>query len=493
MPTAKTSQKNYSKQTKKAPLKEDSSQQKVPSTPPRLTDISGKLPPHSLEAEQSVLGSLLIDKEAIVRVADLLKPDDFYHTKHSYTYEVMLELYRMNKPIDLVSLANRLEERGWLADSGGYSYLASLAEYVPTASHVVHYAEIVARKKILRSLINASEEIAQLGYNERENIEQTLDEAEKLIFSIASRTLTQEFSHIKPPLTEASERLSTLHEGDSQGMRGVATGLLDLDNILSGLQSSDLIILASRPSVGKTSLAMSIARHVAVKHHQPVGIFSLEMSTDQLVDRLIAQEAGVNLWKLRTGRLKDEELEKIQLAIGNLADAPIYIDDEPSPNILHMRATARRLQSRSGLALIIVDYLQLIKPLNKSDSQVQMITEVSRSLKALARELNVPVLALSQLSRAVEHRSPQVPQLSDLRDSGSIEQDADVVLFLYREERDRSRKNPRRAISEIHIAKHRNGPTGKVEAYFDETQAVFRNLAKREAPPTFDSPKPAEE
>jgi len=439
-----------------------------------------RLPPQNIEAEQSVLGCLMLDKNAITKVADILKPGDFYRPIHNNIFDAMLELYEKGEPIDLLSLNNRLEELGQLENIGGPAYLSDLVNRVPTAAHVSHYTKIVRHKKVLRDLIEAAEQITLLGFREEENIESVLDEAEQRIFKISQRNLTQEFLPVKDALEEAFERIDKLHRGDGAS-RGVPTGFYDLDNYLSGLQKSDLVILAARPSLGKTSMAMDIVRHVAIKEKVPVGIFSLEMSKNDVVDRLISSQAGVDLWKLRTGRLSmdglDNDLVKIQEAMAVLSEAPIYIDDAPSPTVLQMRTMGRRLKTEHGLGLIVVDYLQLIQPRTTSDNMVQQVTEISRSLKGLARELECPVLALSQLSRAIESRPDQMPRLADLRESGSIEQDADVVMFIYRE--DKSRKDsPRPNIADIIIAKHRNGPIGKVELYFNESQASFKNLER---------------
>ncbi|MEK7175117.1 MAG: replicative DNA helicase [Patescibacteria group bacterium] len=440
-----------------------------------------KLPPQSIEAEESVLGALMMDKNAIIRVADILHPEDFYKRAHQLIFGAVLHLYEKSEPVDVLSLSNRLKETQELENIGGTSYLTGLVSAVPTASNVLHYAKIVRHKKILRELLAASQDIARLGFEENQDIELVLDEAEKKIFSIAERSLKQDFIPIKSALEDAFERIDRLHKGDG-ALRGLATGFADLDNYLAGLQKSDLVILAARPSLGKTSLALDIARNAAIKGQVPVGIFSLEMSKEQLVDRLLASEAGVDLWRLRTGRLSldgdDSDFVKIQEAMGILAETPIFIDDAASANIMQMRTMARRLQAEHGLGLIIVDYLQLMEGRNSaSDNRVQEISEISRSLKNLARELNVPVLALSQLSRAVESRNPQIPRLSDLRESGSIEQDADVVLFIYREDREKPNAE-RKNIAEIHIAKHRNGPVGKIELYFNADQVSFKNLAK---------------
>jgi len=444
-------------------------------------NLPEKLPPQNIEAEESTLGSLMIDKEAIVKVADFLRPEDFYKRNHQQIYQVMEELFSKGEPIDLVFVSSKLKEKEILEKMGGTAYLTELINSVPTASHVLSYAKIVQEKRILRDLIGAGQEIALMGYDEKEEADELLDRAEKKVFSITQKSLTQSFLPIKSSLSEAFERIDNISKHKGR-LRGIPTGFFDLDNILAGLQKSDLIILASRPSMGKSSLALDIARHLAIKEKIPVGMFSLEMSRDQVIDRLIASEANIDLWRLRTGRLspegKENDFTHIQHAMGILSEAPIYIDDAASSNVLQMRAMARRLQADKGLGLIIIDYLQLIEPRNTYLSTVQQITEISRSLKGLARELNTPVLALSQLSRAVEQRSPQIPRLSDLRESGSLEQDSDVVLFIYREDRYRP-DTPRKNIADIIIAKHRNGPVGRVELYFDEQRVSFKNLEFR--------------
>ena len=440
-----------------------------------------KLPPQNIEAEQSILGCLMLDKNAITKIADVVRAGDFYRPVHNAIFAAMIELYEKGEPIDLLSVANILEEKRQMEEIGGPAYLTALVNTVPTAAHVVHYAKIVQRKKILRDLIEAAEDISELGFKENEEIENILDEAEQKIFRISQHSLTQEFMPVKDALEEAFERIDKVHkEGGS--LRGVATGFLDLDNILAGLQKSDLVILAARPSLGKTALALDIARHVATKEKAPVGIFSLEMSRHDVIDRLLAAEANVDLWRLRTGRLSfegiDNDFTLLQEALATLSEMPIFIDDAPSPTMLQMRTMGRRLQAQHGLGLIIVDYLQLIQPRLNSDNMVQQVTEISRSLKTLARELEVPVLALSQLSRAVESRPDQMPRLADLRESGSIEQDADVVLFIYREDKvkkDSARPN----IADIIISKHRNGPLGRVELYYNESQVSFKNLERQ--------------
>ncbi len=443
-------------------------------------ELPEKLPPQSLEAEKALLGSLMLDKNAIIKVADFLTPKDFYRGIHQKIYQVCQELFEKGEPIDLLSVSNRLKEKNLLEEIGGNSYLTDLINSVAAPSHVFNYAKIIQKKRVLRDLIEASQDISLLGYKEHEDVNSLLDQAEKRIFSIAQRNLTQNFIPVKDSLEEAFERIDRLSKKEA-GLRGLSTGFTDLDNILAGLQKSDLIILASRPSLGKSTLALNFAANIAISEKVPVGIFSLEMSRDQIVDRLISSVSGVDLWRLRTGRLSDQgednDFTRIREAMGILSEAPIYIDDAASPTVLQMKAMCRRLQAENGLGLVVIDYLQLMEPLNRDASPVQQVSENSRALKALARELNIPVLALSQLSRAVEQRSPQIPRLADLRESGSIEQDADVVLFIYREDRYRP-ETQRKGIADIIIAKHRNGPVGRVELFFDERIVTFRNLEK---------------
>lgn len=434
-----------------------------------------KILPRAIEAEMSLLGSLMIDKNAILKVVDFLRVEDFYDPKHKKIYQALLDLFQKNEEIDFLSVSNRLKENNHLEEVGGYSYLTELVNTVPTPAHVLTYAQIVQRKRILRDLIDASRKIEELGYNETEDINKILDEAERTIFSIAQKNFTQKFTHIKETLTEAFERIEKLSQGKS-GLRGIPTGFPELDNILAGFQRSDMIVLAARPSLGKSAFAITLAANVAINHKIPVGIFSLEMSKDQVIDRLISLVSGVDLWRLRTGKLKEEDFKKINEALGVLSEAPIYIDDAPNPTVLQMKAMCRRLQAEKGLGLVIVDYLQLIEPLTPTNSPVQQVSENSKMLKALARELQIPVVVVSQLSRAVEHRSPPIPKLADLRLSGSIEQDADVVIFIYREERYLA-ETSRKGIADIIVAKQRNGPTGRVQLYFDEKTVSFKSLA----------------
>jgi replicative DNA helicase len=423
----------------------------------------------------------MLSKEAIIKIADLVKPKDFYHPAHETIYETIIDLYENREPIDLLSLSNRLKEKGKLEEIGGQSYLTTLVNSVPTAAHIDHYGKIVQKKSTLRRLIDAASQIVNLGYDEEKEADVLLDQAEQKIFNVSQNYLHQDFSPIKPILEEAFDRIDEVHKNKGK-LRGLPTGFYELDNILAGLQNSNLVILAARPSLGKTSLAMDIARNVATREKIPVGIFSLEMSQEELIDRLLCSQANIDLWKLRTGRLSSEgendDFSRIGQAMGVLSEAPIFIDDAASSSIMEMRTMARRLQAEHGLGLIIVDYIQMMKSQSSIENRVQEISEISRSLKALARELKIPVLALSQLSRAIESREGQFPRLSDLRESGSIEQDADVVLFIYRE--DKVRKDvEQKNVADIVIAKHRNGPVGQVKLYFNENYASFRNLEKR--------------
>jgi len=435
-----------------------------------------KIPPQDLEAESSVLGSLLLDKDAIIKVADFLNSTDFYLDNNAKIYETMLTLFEQRTPIDMVTLTSKLKEQKVLDGVGGASYLSTLVNSVPSATHVTHYGKIVAGKATLRRLINASTEITSLGYAENNDIDVLLDSAEQRLFSVSQKHFRQNFIPIKNILSESFDRIDELHREKGK-LRGISTHFKDLDNTLAGLQRSDLIILAGRPSMGKTSFALNIAANVATKEEEGVGIFSLEMSKEQLVDRLLCAEANVDSWKLRTGNLSDEDFPKIGHAMGVLSEAPIFIDDSANSNVMEIRTKARRLQAEHGLGLIVIDYLQLMEG-RYSDNRVQEISEISRSLKALARELEVPVMALSQLSRAVEQRPDKIPQLSDLRESGSIEQDADVVMFIYREDYYKP-DTDRKLTADIFIKKHRNGPTGQIELLFKADQMRFKDLERR--------------
>ena len=440
--------------------------------------MTNRVPPQDLDAEKALLGAVMLNSNAIYDVVDIITPDAFYAQKHGKIFEAMLALFNKGEPIDLITLSAKLKEMQNLSAIGGRAYLTELINSAPAAANAAHYAHVIQTKYILRSLINASASINELAYTEADDVEKVLDVAQSNIYKIASTGTLQKFSSIGDELKEAWERLDKLQE-TKDGLRGVPTGFQALDDLLSGFQKSDLVILAARPSMGKTSFALDVARQAAVKHNVPVGIFSLEMSAQQLTDRMLSSEAKVSSWKLRTGRLSsDEDYSLLRSAMERLSNAPIFIDDKAERTVLQMRSIARRLKAEKGLELVIIDYLQLITPsvAKSTDSMVQQVTEISRSLKAMARELDVPVIALSQLSRAVEQRRGQ-PRLSDLRDSGSIEQDADVVMFIHREDRmqENAEKNN---IAEILIEKHRNGPVGKIDLYFDEDKTSFIPIEK---------------
>jgi len=437
-----------------------------------------KLPPQNIEAEIAVLGALMIDENAIIKIADFLLPDDFYRSAHRIIFEAMLRLYEKQEPIDVLNVSNVLKEQKKLEGVGGETYLAELVGSVASSSSIVSYGKVIRKKATLRRLIEAAAEIGELGQNEDEEIDKILDKAEQKLFAVSQKHTRQDFIPIREILGEAFERIESIHK-DGNLLRGIPTGFRGLDNILGGLQRSDLVVLAARPSLGKTTLALDILRHISVREKIPAAMFSLEMSKDQLVDRLLSSQAEVDLWKLRTGKLEDEgeynDFQRLGEAFGVLSDAPIFIDDSGTANIMEMRTLARRLQMEHGIKLIVVDYLQLMEGRRANEGRVQEIAEISRSLKGLARELNLPVIAISQLSRAVEARSPQIPKLSDLRESGSIEQDADVVIFIYREDRER-KETERKNIADILIAKHRNGPLGRVPLYFNERIVKFTDL-----------------
>lgn len=440
-----------------------------------------KLPPQNVEAEQSVLGSLLIDKDAILKVGDVLTGEDFYREDHQLIYSAMLSLFERRMPIDVVTLSDELESKGQFEKTGGATYLTTLVNSVPTASHVAHYAEIVQQKATLRRLITAANKITQLGYDEDGEMTSVLDSAEQSLFAVSQRYMKQAFVPIKDVLADTFDRIDQLHKNKGV-LRGVPTGFRDLDGVLSGFQDSDLIIIAARPSMGKTAIVTNIAAHAAIKEKRSIGFFALEMSREQLAERLVSLESGVDSWKIRTGNLSDEDFPKIGFAMGTLAEATLYIDDSPTLNIMEIRSKCRRLQMEHGLDMVVVDYLQLMEGRTRGgeNNRVQEISEISRSLKTLARELNVPVVALSQLSRAVESRPDKRPMLSDLRESGSIEQDADVVIFIYRDDY-YHKDSDRKGITELLIRKHRNGPIGDVELMFIPQQTRFRSIDRKHA------------
>ena len=438
-----------------------------------------KLPPQNIEAEQSLIGAVLTDREALGRVIDFIRPEDFYQRGHQIIWEAASTLFDQRENIDILSVSTRLTDLGKLDSIGGSGYLAQLASSVPTSVHVQTYARIVQRKKTLRDLVDVSHRIMALGHREDEDIDHLLGEAEQQLFTVTQRTISQQFGVISPELERALERIQSQDDGV---LRGIGSHHLKLDQTLGGFQKSDLIVIASRPSVGKTAFAMDLARRIA-EQKIPVGVFSLEMSMDQVIDRLIASKARASLWRLRTGKLSHEgehnDFLKITNAIADLREMPIFVDDTPGLNILQMRAMARRLKAEHGLGLLVVDYLQLMSSRRNYDSPVQQVTEISRGLKSLAKELNIPVIALSQLSRAIESRDGHRPRLSDLRDSGSIEQDADIVMFIHREDKmnfQKAQESGTLNLAQLIIAKHRNGPTGEIDFHINPETLEFTEV-----------------
>ncbi|KKQ25964.1 MAG: Replicative DNA helicase [Candidatus Woesebacteria bacterium GW2011_GWA1_37_8] len=424
-----------------------------------------RIPPHSIEAEESVLGALLIDKDAIIAIAEFLKPDDFYDERHKDIFEAAVTLYDERIPLDVLTISERLKKNKSLKEVGGVAYLASLANKVPTAAHVEHYGKIVKDAATKRALMKAAATLVDLSMDEGIGSEELLDRAESEVFSITQKNLAKVFVPVREALADSFDRLDELHK-QTEGIRGIPTGFSDLDDTLAGFQRSNLIILAARPGVGKTSLALNIAQNVAFKYKRPVGFFSLEMSREELVDRLLVAQADIDAWRLKTGKLSEDDFTKLSNAMGELAEVPIFIDDTPGLSILEMRTKARRLQVEAGVDLIVVDYLQLARS-RQLENRVQEVSEISQGLKNLARELKVPVLAISQLSRAVEQRGDKRPQLADLRESGSIEQDADVVMFLWRENDDDAQNY------HLEIAKHRNGPLRQINLFFKGDRIKF--------------------
>jgi replicative DNA helicase len=438
-----------------------------------------RLPPQSLEAEQSVLGAILIDRDTIIEIAEFLKPEDFYRQAHATVYRAMLALFERREPVDLITVAEALERDGDLESIGGRSYLATLSNETPTAVHAVQYARIVERKAVLRNLIGAAGKIAGIGYEDPAEIQEAIDRAESELFTVSNRRITSGFSQLKTLLHSAYDRLDYLHAHRGE-INGVASGFPRLDQLTTGFQKSDLIVVAARPSVGKTSFALNIAEHVAVRERKSVGVFSLEMSKEQLVLRLLSSVANIDSNRLRTGFLEELDFARIAPAMNDLSEAALYIDDTPSISSMELRTKARRLQAEHGLDLVIVDYLQLMQATttSKDANRVQEVSEISRGLKALARELSVPVIALSQLSRQPEMRESKEPRLSDLRESGAIEQDADLVLFLWRaKERSAEEQEVDGEVVNLKLAKHRNGPTGDLELWFKKSQTRFHTYA----------------
>jgi replicative DNA helicase len=433
--------------------------------------------PQNTDAEASLLGAILIDTDALFKISDAINEEDFFDERHKQIYVAIRQLYDKRSAIDVLTISDQLQSNGYLDSIGGASYLAELTNYVPTAAHVENYAEIVAQKAVRRRLIGTSQEIGDLSYDETKTIKELVEEAEAKLFEVSNHQIKQTVVSIETVLAESFERLDDLHK-DKGKLRGVPTGYADMDDMLAGLQKGDLFILAARPAMGKTAFVLNLARNVAQIGKVPVLIFSLEMGKEQLVDRMLAMESGVDSWALRTGNLTDSDFEKLGLAMGALSEAKLLFDDSPSITVNDLRTKARREAHKEPLGLIIVDYLQLMSGgsrFAKSDNRVQEITDISRGLKQVARELQVPVIALSQLSRSVESRSPQIPQLSDLRESGSIEQDADIVAFLYREDY-YNPESDRQNVLDVLIKKHRSGPVGGVSLYFDRERQKISSL-----------------
>ncbi len=448
----------------------------MPAQTPNVIDA----PPHSPEAERTVLGALLLDPEAIVKVSDFLKPEDFYDPTYRMVFQAIFDLYLKHEPIDFITVSTKLADNERLQAIGGSAFLAQLASSVPTSSHVYQYGQIVKAKALHRNIIDAGRKIVGLGYEVERSIPELLEEVEKTIFDITNAFLKEKFVHIRDVLDARYEKFAEMHESDDDGaVKGVPTGYHALDLKLSGLQPSDLVIIAGRPSMGKTALALNMAMNAAVRFHKTVGVFSLEMSKEQLVDRLFASMLGVDSWKLQRGKLDDSDFQNMGPIMDEMSKANIFIDDSSASSMPEFRTKARRLQMEHGLDLLIVDYLQLMSTGNQNyaGNRVQEISEISRSLKQIARELRIPVLALSQLSRAVENRPDKTPQLSDLRESGSIEQDADIVMMMYRKDYyDEDTDQP--GVTDIFIRKHRNGPTGRVELLFKQEQMRFYDIDK---------------
>ncbi len=430
-----------------------------------------RLPPQNTEAEEAVLGGILIDPDAIIRVATFLRPEDFYREKLGWIFDTALALHERREPIDFLTVCDELERRGQLDEIGGAAFITTLINAVPTSIHAEHYARIVERTATRRRLIEAAGQIAALAYQEAEDVDEVVDRAEQVLFGVSERRISRELVPIKQILSEYYDRIEylTRHRGE---MIGIPTGFNDLDKLLGGLQRSDLIILAARPSVGKTSLALTIAHSAAKRYRQRIAFFSLEMSNEQVVQRLISSETGINAQRLRRGEIEENEWRRFMKAAGDLAETYFYIDDTPGISAQELRTKARRLHAEVGIDLLVVDYLQLMRGDFRSENRVQEISSISRALKALARELNVPILAISQLSRSVESRADRKPILSDLRESGALEQDADVVIFIYREEM-YNENTERKNLADIMVAKHRNGPTGTVILYFRKELAQF--------------------
>ena len=449
------------------------------STTDKTTQATGKLPPQNLDAEKSLLGAILIEEEVLADATEIVRPADFYDKNHGLIFASMLRLFEKHKPVDLLTLTEELQKKGELEVIGGSAYLTDLTNYVPTAAHAEAYAEMIAQKAVRRRLIKASADITELGYDESTTTQELLEKAEAELFSVSDQSLKQDLISIENILADSFDRIEELHKNKGS-LRGIRTGYRDLDNITAGLQRSDLIILAARPAMGKTTLVTNLAYNVATIEKKPVLFFSLEMSKEQLIDRMLADASGVDSWNIRTGNLSDDDFAKLSEAMGEMSEAPIFIDDTPGLSVLEMRTKARRAAHENPLGLIVVDYLQLMQATgNHNGNRVQEVSEISRGLKLIARELNVPLIALSQLSRSVESRTPPIPQLADLRESGSIEQDADLVAFIYRPGYYEPDNPDVQNITDLIIAKHRNGPVGKVQLYFHPERLRFMSLDRK--------------
>jgi len=439
-----------------------------------------RIPPHNLEAEESLLGAMLLSREAIGEIHEVVEQSDFYREANQKIFQAILELYSSGEPADAITLAESLNRKGWLNDVGGKAYIHTLVNFVPTAAHALYYAEIVSQNAILRRLISASAQITALGYSVPEDIKDVIDQAEGLIFDVSKRRIAGALEPIGSLLTETYDELERISQAKGH-VTGAASGFRDLDRLTGGFQPSDFIVVAGRPGMGKTSFALTIAQHVAFAQKKPVAIFSLEMSKIQLTMRMLCSEARVSSANLRESTLKDEEWRRVNSAMNRLSEAPIFINDTANISMLSIRSTARRLDSKTPLGLIIVDYLQLMQGDSRSENRQQEVSDISRSMKLLGRELNVPILALSQLSRAVESRTDKRPQLSDLRESGAIEQDADLVAFIYRDE-EYDKHTDDKGIAEILVRKHRHGPTDEIRLAFIDRFAKFDNLDTRHTP-----------
>ena len=452
-------------------------------TDPTVQGITGILPPQNIDAEQAVLGTILLQEQSILKVAEILSPEDFYRDAHKTIFRAMLDLFERREPHDLITVTDLLASTNKLERVGGAAYLASLTDLIPFSGPLVHHAELIRKKSILRQLIQTSSEVAARCYEDQDDIDALVDEAEKTIFEIAQSKKKQSFQAMSDVVPRAFDRITRLFDRQEQ-ITGIATGYAGLDRMTAGLQPADLIIVAGRPSMGKTALAMNIVQHVAVADHIPVAVFSLEMSVEQLALRMLCSIGRIDSQRIRTGRLIEKDWPDLTRATGMLTESPIFIDDTAGIGVLEMRAKARRLKTEHDLGMVVVDYLQLMQGRSRTENRAQEISDISRSLKAMAKELEVPVIALSQLNRSLESRTDKRPQLSDLRESGAIEQDADVIAFIYRDEvYNKAEDNPNRGLAEIIVGKQRNGPTGTVKLTFRADITTFENYTPMQTPP----------